>query len=314
MRSLTPSQRLALVTLVVCLAAFVGLRLVQADRSDDDMHVEVEADEEGRSALASARADVLYERSFPVQPGDRLAINLSSEDVIVEPLQGGPASVTVEGRGRDAEAEFERRRFSAEYGGGRLHVRTNPERRRGFGNVRAGFTVTVRVPASVSAAVNVASGDVRLGDLEGEVTVNASSGDVQAGDLVGGPVRVHTASGDVELRAVRADELAVATSSGDVEARRVEAAVSAQTGSGDVVIGFNDFRGLRATTGSGDVEVTLPRGTGAEVAINSGDIDIADALGFQGSAQRRSKHGRLGGGGPDLRVDTGSGSVSIHAR
>ena len=90
--------------------------------------------------------------------------------------------------------------------------------------------------------------------------------------------------------------------------------MSAQTGSGDVVIGFNDFRGLRATTGSGDVEVTLPRGTGAEVAINSGDIDIADALGFQGSAQRRSKHGRLGGGGPDLRVDTGSGSVSIHAR
>src|SRR5690606_37248817 len=113
-----------------CLVALVGSRLLHAGRSmadhftahvdhDEDVAVDVdlaelEAELAGFDAEIAARLEnrlpvqavadrdeVLFERSFPVRPGDRLAVTLSSEDLVVE-TGSGEASVTVLGRGRDA--------------------------------------------------------------------------------------------------------------------------------------------------------------------------------------------------------------------
>lgn len=380
MRSLTTFQRLALATIAVCLLTFVGTRLVKADiltfhegdsyeemtvlealhdiesletDMDTDIDIDVEVDPKRHVVmdLSHGDDDVFFERSFPVRGGDELEIQLSSEDVVVETISSGEASVTITGRGRDARTEYERRRFSAAYTNGRLHVRTNPERNRRSGMTRAGFTVTVRVPATLdvgislssgdvsvenitgSVSVNASSGDVELhtvqegpvsvntssGDvsaerLEGTVSINTSSGDIELGDLNGDSVSLNSSSGDITARTLEADRLNVNTSSGDIEMDGLDARATVETSSGEVQLVLTRVQALNASTGSGDVEVMMARGSGASLSINSGDIEIDSDLGFRGSRQRRSAEGNLGSGGPALAINTGSGSVVLHAR
>jgi hypothetical protein len=301
---------------------------------------------------ASARDEVLYEQAFPVRPGDRLAVTLSSEDLVVE-TAAGEASVTVLGRGRDARDAFPRRRFSAEYAAGVLRVQTDPERGPHPPGQRASYTVVVRVPARLAVELRLASGDVRLGDLAGdlvletasgdaalgrisdaaEIRVNAASGDVQAVLLDGAEVRVetasgdvrverlaantatvHTASGDVLLSAAGAERFEAHTASGDVAVEQLDAgAVTVNTASGDVALGLMRPAAVEVSTGSGDVGLGLPR-AGFDVALDGPSIEIADDLGFEGERARRSARGRLGGGGPRLAVSTGSGEIALVRR
>jgi hypothetical protein len=303
---------------------------------------------------AASRDEVLYERSFAFRRGDRLAVGLSSEDVVVETARGAQATVRVMGRGADARAEFERRRFEARYEDGALRVRTNPPRRDGLlpRRLQAGFTVVVAIPVEAQVDVATSSGDVRIeraegrqasvatssgdialgtlradrisiaassGDvsadaLDGAVEVATSSGDVEIGRLAGRSASVATSSGDVAVRSAEAARFSATTSSGNVEAGGLSAAASVTTGSGDVELRFARVAAVEVQTGSGEVALTLPRGAGATVALAGPDIEIEESLAFQGDRERRSAQGRIGRGGPAVSVSTGSGGIELYAR
>jgi DUF4097 and DUF4098 domain-containing protein YvlB len=350
-------QRLALAALVVLVVLFAAQRLTHAghDATGGASH-HGSAHGESHAPAAPAHYEgedvVLFEAPFPVRPGDRLIVALSSEDLVVETGADG-AGVTVLGRGADAESAFPRRRFTADYEGGTLRVETNPERGLRMDGLRASYTVVVRVPAQMNAEVNLASGDVEIGDLAGDlmlntasgdvalgrvreaetVRVNTASGDVAADLLDGGAVTVetasgdvnvgrlaartaalHTASGDVLVRAAGAARFEAHTASGDVYVERLDASeVEAHTASGDVSIALEQAAAVQAATGSGEVRLAVPSGAGFEVALDGPSIEIAEDLGFQGQRGRRSATGRLGAGGPRLAVTTGSGGIALVA-
>ncbi|MDX1420073.1 MAG: DUF4097 family beta strand repeat-containing protein [Rubricoccaceae bacterium] len=378
-------QRLALVALVVCAGALIGNRLLHGRSASDHAHAHphdrhadeafeaemeameaemetLEAKMEGpRGAPPSAlsaravagRDEVLFERSFPVQPGDRLDVALTSDDLVVE-TGPGEATVMVLGRGRDARDAFPRRRFSADYSGGTLRVATDPDRASGRQRSdRASYTVVVRAPARLAAELHLASGDVEIGSLVGDLTIGTASGDialdrvtdgariqiqtasgdVRAALLDGETVTVRTASGDVSLERLAAGAATLHTASGDLAVEAVGASrLEAHTGSGDLALGRLDADDLRIRTGSGDAAVQVERALPLDVRTGSGDvalilpragfdvaldgpsIQIHDALDFQGRRARRSAEGRLGGGGPRLAVTTGGGDIALRAR
>jgi hypothetical protein len=87
-----------------------------------------------------------------------------------------------------------------------------------------------------------ASGDVRVGRVEGTATIGNASGDVRVADA-GGPVQVRTASGDVLLGSVAGDA-SVKSASGDVSVERAASGrLRLQTVSGDATVGVEP--GLR---------------------------------------------------------------------
>jgi hypothetical protein len=84
--------------------------------------------------------------------------------------------------------------------------------------------------------VRTASGDVRIGRVEGTATVGSASGDVTVADA-GGRLQVRTASGDVQLGTVAGDVL-VRTATGDVQVERaVSGTLRLTTVSGDATVG-----------------------------------------------------------------------------
>ena len=242
---------------------------------------------------AARPGDVLFDEAFDLAPGSDVVADLGAADLAVVTTRSGGARVRVEARGRNAARAFERDRFRARLDGGRLVVST--ERRSGVQNVRGGgYVVVVEVSEDVSVDAEVGSGDVTIGRVKGALAIDTGSGDVEAGS-VGAAAEVETGSGDVRLGPV-AGGADVGTGSGDVDLR-----VSASAP-------------VAVETGSGDVAIAVPVGAGFEVSVQtgSGDVDIARDLGFRGST-RGGAEGRIGSGGPPLRVGTGSGDVSIRS-
>ena len=216
--------------------------------------------------------------TFEVDGSPRIEVNLPSGDVVFSPGDPGRVEVLVEGRNAD-ELVVEQR-------GGRIVVRTS----RMSGGRWDSFDVTVRTPAgadveikSASADVkfdvnlgslgaSLASGDIRVGDVEGDARVESASGDVEIGE-VGGDLAVSTASGDVVLRRA-GGRVVLNTASGDVRLGAVLAALSGSTQSGDFVVEHYEGGDLDCHSTSGDVRIGLPAGRTLDVDLNtiSGDI------------------------------------------
>lgn len=168
-----------------------------------------------------------------------------------------------------------------------------------------------------SLSVDTGSGSVTLGGHEGELSVDTGSGHVEVADVRGGSVRLDTGSGHVRCSAVAADDLVVDTGSGGVGLEGVRAPrIHVDTGSGSVRIALDSApRDLVVDTGSGAVSIVAPADLGAMVDLESGSggIDTDFTLSTI-SHDHGELHGTIGDGRGHIRVDTGSGGVSLRRR
>ena len=263
----------------------------------------------------TSTATVFLRESFRVRDGDKLDVNLGSDDVVVRTVRGRTAEVVIEGEGRDAREVFERREYQVYYRDGELHVRTKPRRRgtwRDGGS--ASFTVTVRIPERFDASIDVGSGDVRLERIAGDLTVDTGSGEVTVGDVRGGEIRLDTGSGDVDADRLDGSSIVIDTGSGSVSIGQLAGRARISTGSGDVELATDGEHALDIDTGSGEVTVRLPRNVSADLVASGGDVRVDRQLDFQGTERDRSARGTLGKGGARIAIDTGSGDISLRSR
>lgn len=328
-----PRAQRALLTLFgLLLVAVAATSIRAAVRSSGPLEHRVAHVEERKVEVAvrtvSSR-DVLFDESFRVREGGELTVDLGSESVTIRTVRGDRARVIVEGDGRDAEAEFERRRFSARADGADLVVRTDPPRRRwSMNRTDARFRVTVEIPRRYSADIDLGSGSVDVASLMGNLRVDVGSGSVRVEDVEGDEISLDTGSGSVRAQTLRGDvridtgsgsvsvdrvygPLSVDTGSGSVSVGEVDGETHIDTGSGGVAMTLRSAAASRVSTGSGSVELRLPRGAGFDVDLDGGSVRIDDALGFSGHRERDEARGRLGRGGPMLSVGTGSGTIRL---
>jgi len=167
-----------------------------------------------------------------------------------------------------------------------------------------------------NADLQTGSGDVRLANLQGEIRVQTGSGDVRARQ-VSGTVRGGTGSGDVEIEETGPGDIDLHTGSGNITARGVEGSFHGETGSGEITAEGKQSGTWDARTGSGNVRLRLPSNAAfdADISTSSGSIDVGSPIemtvqGRIGDAHK-SIHGKVRGGGPLLRVHTGSGDIHI---
>ena len=167
-----------------------------------------------------------------------------------------------------------------------------------------------------NAEVGTGSGDVRLSNLQGEIRVQTGSGNVRARD-VAGSVRGGTGSGDIEIEESGAGDIDLHTGSGNITARGVQGGFHGETGSGEITAEGKQSGTWDARTGSGNVRLRLPSNAAfdADISTSSGSIDVGAPIEMtvQGRIgdSRKAIHGKVRGGGPLLRVHTGSGDIHI---
>lgn len=183
-----------------------------------------------------------------------------------------------------------------------------------------------------SLGVATSSGDFNADRIEGDVEFSTSSGDFEAESITGSSVSFSSSSGDFEVERIDADRFSGSTSSGDLSIRSMigdaefssssgdieigalEGSLAASTSSGDIEADLVKPGDVDVSTGSGGVRLTAPASLAADVDIRGGSIRIDREFRFAGEVKRRSAEGQIGGGGQQLKVRTGSGSVTLAAR
>lgn len=160
------------------------------------------------------------------------------------------------------------------------------------------------------------SGDVVVHGATGSLRLDTGSGDATVTAVRGTLLDIDTGSGDADATDVQVDRARFDTGSGDVKARGLQARTGiVDTGSGDAELDFTGgtIDDWKIDTGSGDARLTLPPGAGATISIDtgSGDLDVQR----QGvTMQRRQSDStvlQVGDGRGRIRIDTGSGDVTL---
>jgi hypothetical protein len=145
-----------------------------------------------------------------------------------------------------------------------------------------------------NAKLNTGSGSIHASGLHGNYAVNTGSGSIYAEGDSGGDVKAETGSGSIELKGVKGG-LRAETGSGSIKVTGSPTAPwKLQTGSGGVELW------------SGDAPLTLDADTG------SGTVHTDREMLTQGSIDKHHVTGKLNGGGPTVRIETGSGDVRVH--
>ena len=164
--------------------------------------------------------------------------------------------------------------------------------------------------------VQTGSGDVKLSRLNGEIRLQTGSGNIRAHDI-SGAVKGGTGSGDVEIEESGSGDVDLHTGSGNLSARGVQGGFHGETGSGDITAEGTQTGTWDMRTGSGNVHIRLPQNAAfdADISTSSGTVDVGQPIEMtvQGRVgdSHKSIHGKVHGGGPTLRVHTGSGDIQI---
>lgn len=161
------------------------------------------------------------------------------------------------------------------------------------------------------------SGDITLRGLTGDIRTQTGSGNVRGREL-NGPVRATAGSGDLEIEETGAGDVQVRTGSGNITLRGLNGGLRADAGSGDITADGTQKSEWEVRTGSGNVRLRLPSEAAfdLELTTSSGSVDVGHPVvttvqGRVHDSPSRSISGKVHGGGPLLRVHTGSGDIEI---
>ncbi len=156
------------------------------------------------------------------------------------------------------------------------------------------------------------SGTLRLTNIGGAVDASAGSGSIR-GEGIAGAFTAQTGSGSVTLEQSAPGDVVISTGSGSsrYEWSRGSAACSLRQRQRHGRRGATGTLGSEA--GSGSIAIRLPDEAAFELdaQAGSGGVYTDHPVAVQGQVQRNRLSGEVRGGGPLLRVRTGSGGIRI---
>ena len=170
----------------------------------------------------------------------------------------------------------------------------------------------IQAPANAFLEAGSGSGDITVDGVREKEKISNGSGNIHASGLHGG-FTVDTGSGNIYAEQTGQGDVKAQTGSGNIELRDLRGGLRAGTGSGDIKAGGTPASDWKLETGSGNVEfwpgsaaITLDASTG------SGSVHTDREMMTQGTQDHHHVTGKINGGGPTVRIETGSGDIRVH--
>jgi hypothetical protein len=170
----------------------------------------------------------------------------------------------------------------------------------------------IQAPEDAFLDAGSGSGDIRVEGVGENAKISTGSGNIHATGLHGG-FKVDTGSGDIYVEQTGQGDVRAGTGSGNIELRNLRGSLYAHTGSGNIKAGGTPSADWKLGTGSGNVE--LWPGSAAltlDASTGSGSIHTDQEMLTHGSSDHHHVSGKINGGGPTVRIETGSGDIRVH--
>lgn len=184
------------------------------------------------------------------------------------------------------------------------------ERHQNLRNISISYEIDA--PADVYLNAETGSGSIADDGIGTDAKLQTGSGNIHATGLQGG-FSAETGSGSIYAEQVSQGDVKAETGSGGIELRGIHGALRAHTGSGSIKVEGTPSGPWQLETGSGGVEFSSDNSAFTlDASTGSGGIHSDREMLTQGTSDKHHLTGKIGGGGPTVRIETGSGSIRIH--
>ena len=232
-----------------------------------------------------AKASDVWERTYDLGDAPRLAISNTNGSVTVQTHDAATITVRAERTVQAVTEEGARELLASstiteDVQGSSVSLTTRRPPSFGMGQ-QAEVRYDVRVPRGASIAVRTTNGALSVEGVQGVVELETVNGRVR-GSALGQVQRAETVNGSIDLSL---DRIAP--------------------------------KGSTIETVNGSVELSVPAAVAATLSVRTvnGGISVDGVTRVEeGERQRRRYEGELNGGGPDLRVETVNGRVTIRGQ
>jgi DUF4097 and DUF4098 domain-containing protein YvlB len=170
----------------------------------------------------------------------------------------------------------------------------------------------IEAPANAYLDASTGSGSVSDDGVGQNAKLSTGSGGIHATGIAGG-FSADTGSGSIYAEQSGAGDVKAETGSGSIELHNIHGGLRAHTGSGGIKAEGTPAGPWHLETGSGSVEFWSDNAAFTlDASSGSGGIHSDREMLTQGTSDRHHMTGKVGGGGPTVRIETGSGSIRVH--
>jgi beta-lactamase regulating signal transducer with metallopeptidase domain len=252
-----------------------------------------------------------FERTLSLNGQAQLSVATGSGDIVLSRGSGSQihvrAKIFVSREGNQEEARQIAANPPIEQNGNVIHIGQHQEHWRGIS-----IDYQIEAPADTQINATSGSGDIADTGVGQNAKLTTGSGNIDATGLSGG-FYITTGSGDVRLEDTGEGDSKAQTGSGNIEIKGVHGSLVAGTGSGDIKATGTPSSPWKLGTGSGNVELWLgSTGFTLDASTGSGSISTDHEMMMQGDLNRHHIIGKVNGGGPTVRIETGSGDIHVH--
>ncbi len=168
----------------------------------------------------------------------------------------------------------------------------------------------IEAPADTALKAATGSGNITDTGVGQDAKLSTGSGNITATGIEGG-FKAQTGSGNISIDGTGQGDAKAQTGSGTIDLKGVHGSLEAQTGTGSIKAAGTPSSPWKLQSGSGSIELSTGNAPmDLDASAGSGSISTKAAT-TQTSMDKHHLHAQLNGGGPEVRVQTGSGSIRV---
>ena len=263
------------------------------------------------AAIPALAAEATFERNLSVNGRVELSVSTGAGNIHL--TRGSGNQVHIFGRvkshwgGSDAQVRDIAANPPIDQTGNIIRIGA---RRQNLHNISIDYEI--QAPADAFLDAGSGSGDVTTDGVGSNAKLSSGSGNIHATGLHGS-FSVSTGSGNIFAEQTGEGDVKAQTGSGNIQLNNLHGSLRAGTGSGSINVSGSPASAWNLKTGSGNIEIS-PGNTGfvLDASTGSGSIHTDREIAAQGSLNRHHVVGKINGGGPTVRIATGSGDIRVH--
>jgi DUF4097 and DUF4098 domain-containing protein YvlB len=263
------------------------------------------------AAVPALANEATFERNLTVNGHVELAVSTGSGHIHI--THGSGTSVHIVGKVRsnwgsnDQKVQEIANNPPIEQTGNIIRI---GQRHENYHNISIEYDI--EAPANSFLEANSGSGDIKDDGVGENAKLGTGSGSINATGLQNGFI-VNTGSGNIYAESTGQGDVKAQTGSGSVELKGVHGSLRAGTGSGNIKVTGTPTSDWKLETGSGSVEFWAGNsGFTLDASTGSGSVHTDQEMAVQGSFDKHHIVGKVHGGGPTVRIETGSGDIRVH--
>ncbi len=184
-----------------------------------------------------------------------------------------------------------------------------------FGGFHHGVHVQLTVPRELDLEVSTGDGGVTVQPVAGHIQIHTGDGSIRA-DGVRGDVSLHTGDGGIDASSLDGT-LTADSGDGSIHVSGRFDGITINTGDGSVDASASAGSKMSSPwslhSGDGSIDLHVPQDLRAFVDLKTGDGSIAldMPVSVEGAQERSHIRGNLNGGGGELKITSGDGSIHL---